>query len=575
MSVWLKLSSKKAMAADRAYTFQPAPGVLLGGLVPKGSSWVNKRRLRGDFQEETRRKRQRDAAMMEELRQRAPGGVLRCDRRLALEAEPQPPSPVPVPVAIPRPVRVEAVQISNPRLPYQRLFNPRCIAQYVGNEDSRNKARDWLRRWRLQAMQKRPSCIEDAMLLLWGPVGSGKSTWAQFIAAHEDFAVAHWTPGDTGSHETQKLDFWLRTQPTVNVEGKLMLVILDDVEELFRDCKAASKVKVKCPIIATAGAAVSANLRDRSSLAVPFHRIQDYDAKKVVRRIRPQADEDFVKYVLNQAGGDLRQLIIKASSNGAWCGVGSTDLYETGYGRAIMVLNSDKKLCNDEWDYKGSRSDLLIYHNFHRCCSDETFFVHYLGFLLSVVELDAIKAVNLVAFAARAWRNRRSGNRLDALPQEAVRASADFEEEEASTAQREASVENLDARQQDEMEVALEQQVGLRAFAARRHSRSAGHLAAAASAAGQGARDVATTPEGKTVKEEKQLHWVYRPPTFKPGLHFACELLRKREGGPFSAEKRRHDTREAMTVACLSESLRLGTDHVDDLLERFHGLVAS
>ena len=356
------------------------------------------------------------------------------------------------------------------------------------------------------------------MLLLWGHVGTGKSTWAQYAAIHEDLVVAHWTPGDSGSHTTQKLDFWLKTQPAMDLRGKLMVVILDDVEELFRDGHDVTKIKVNCPIIATAGPSVSANLRNRASLALHFGRIGDADARKVVQRIRPQSDRSFAEHVQKQAGGDLRQLMIKASSNGLWCRTGSSDLYETGLGRAVMVLNSDVKLRGEEWDYKGSRSDLLIHHNFIKCCPEETFLVRYTGFLLAAAALDSTGSVKLMAFAARGWRGRKSGDNLASLPLEMIRVDDEATEEPTC-------VEIADDRSFFE------------------------------------------------IRQEKESHWVYRRPSFKPGLHFACELLRKQLGGAvMSAEQRRHEVKDSIEVACLSPNLRLGTDHIDDLLDSFHSL---
>ncbi len=587
------------MAADpgRSYTFRPAPGVLLGALVPVGS-WAESRRARDDFHEEARRKRQRDAAMVEEMRRRAPSGVFRCERRL--EAEPEvveEPQPAPHPPSPPTPAPRVGVALAAPptdcRLPYQRLFDPGRVEQYVGNDLSRKRALDWLQKWKLDALRRRPRSVEEAMLLLWGPVGTGKSAWAQYIAVQAGFEVVRFTPGDVGSHNTQNLKFWLQTQTATGLRGKkLFAVILDDVEELFRDCKGATRIKVPCPVIATAGPSVSASLRNRADLALSFRRILRFDAFKVVRRIRPQADADFAKHVEEQAGGDLRQIIIKASGNGAWCGRGSTDLYQTCSGRAKAVLNGDAPLRLNEWDHEGWRgglSDLLIHHNFNKCCPDETFLVRYANFLQVASTLDEIRATNLMAFAARAWRGRRSGETLDALPAAAPRA-ADADEEEApaltSAAQESSSRDEEDAAAS----------TSLRGFVARRNAAGEALPLEAArddldslpdseSAEDPEVREDERAKEikkklkelkrrAKQVRKENELHSVYRRPYFKPGLDLACELFRKQFGGPIPAAQRRHEAGEPITVACLSPSLRLGTDHVDDLLDCFHRLAS-
>ena len=539
----------------RGYTFQPRAGVFVGGLVPVGA-WTGARTVRDEFHEEARRKRRRDAAMQEDMQRRAPSGVLRCDVQteaarecIQLEPEPSEDPPRPSPLVVTRP--------SDGRLPYQRLFDPSRIEQYVGNEQSRKQALEWLRRFKLDAAQ-RPRRVEAAMLLLWGPVGTGKSAWAQYAAVSAGFEVVRFTPGDVGKHKTQDLKFFLETQPAMGLRNKkLFAVILDDVEELFRDCKGAFEVRVPCPIIATAGPSVSASIRTRADLALSFGRIRKNDAWKVIRRIRPHADASFTKHVEEQAGGDLRQLIIKASGNGAWCGRGSTDLYQTCVGRARMVLNSDAPLRLDDWEEeerRGGLSDLLIHHNFIRCCSDSSSLDRYADFLQLASTLDAIRAVDLVAFAARRWRACKSGDHLDALPASAPLPARGPDRDEETRAIVSADVEEA-------------RPVNLKGFVNRR---SAAGAALPLQEAGE--LYLPLDAEGDAIRNENQKHWVYRLPSFKPGLHLACELFRGRCGGPLLAAQRRHEVGERIELACLSPSLRLGTDHVDDLLDRFRSI---
>ena len=65
------------------YTFEPLPGVLCGGLVPRGS-WGA-----GDggrnFQEAMRRKRKHDAEIKEEMMRVMSSGVLRCEPRMDVD----------------------------------------------------------------------------------------------------------------------------------------------------------------------------------------------------------------------------------------------------------------------------------------------------------------------------------------------------------------------------------------------------------------------------------------------------------------------------------------------------------
>ena len=301
------------------------------------------------------------------------------------------------------------------RLPFQR-YKPTILDHYVGNNKSREDAVQWLRKWKTTTALQRPKRAAEAMMLFYGHSGTGKSVWARYVAMLENFSIATYTPGDGGSHDVQKLDFWLKSQPARNLKGQPMAVILDDVDELFRSCPAAKDIRVSCPIIATAAEAPEASLRTRCSKALKFSRIGPHNASKIVLRLMPRASQADVKTIVERANGDIRQIMLR-SCFGFWNVAGAADAHETSFGCAQETLNGTDKLGDDFGE--DMLSQRLVHHNFNRCCCDDTFFETYTGFLQDAATLNVCSATRVLPFAARCWRTRKSGPWMDELPRNA------------------------------------------------------------------------------------------------------------------------------------------------------------
>jgi len=476
-----------------------------------------------DFQETMRRKRKHDAEIMQEMMRFMSSGVLRCEPQADAEEADEPregEDATSVPEEIGRLLeRLPAVVVSvDYRLPFQR-YRPERPEHYVGNLEGRNAAMAWLKRWKASLAFQRPRRAAEAMLLLYGHVGTGKSTWARYVALQEDFTLAHYTPGDGGAHDVQKLDFWLKSQPSRNLRGQPMAVILDDVDELFRACPAAKNIRVSCPIIATAGSAPEAALRTKCCKAIHFSKLQPYDAKKVVLRVLPPpASEANVEAIVRLGDGDIRQLMIRSCLG--WNVAGVTDGGDTSFGRAQGALHGEGPLPED--GEEDGHSHRLMHYNFHSCCPEDSFLETYAGFLEDATVLDAVGAMELMPFAIRRWRGRRGRRKggwgkLDPLP------AFDALEREGATA------------------AAFKEKTG---------------------------------EAEATMGAYARHNWVARRPTFRPGLQLAASLLVGKLGPSLAEEAcKDHSWSESMDEACVSASLRLGAHHLEEIAGYFANFV--
>ena len=459
-----------------------------------------------------RRKRKRDAEIVQEMSLYMSSGVILCVPEERVE---EGPASLEVEREAPPPLKVISMGVPSTdyRLPFQR-YRPEKLDHYVGNKDNRDLALQWLKKWKVTMALQRPKRVGEAMMLLYGHVGTGKSTWARYIALQEEFSIATYTPGDGGAHDVQKLDFWLRSQPSRNLRGQPMAVILDDVDELFRACPAARSIMVNCPVIATAGPAPEAMLRKKCAKAILFSKLLPHDASKVVLRLLPHASEGCVKSIVSQADGDIRQLMLR-SSLGLWNVAGATDGGETSFGRAQSALNRDD--CLDEECGEDRQSQRVMHYNFHKCCLDETFLETYAGFLKDASTLDAISATYILPHAVRRWRGKKSEKWLDSPPMMDVDDNKDGNAWPAAFSQPE---------------------------------------------------------ERPTIGAYAQREWISRKPTFKPGMQFACSLLVGKLGASLADEVAKpHSCGELLEEACLSASMRLAAQHVAEIAGYFENFV--
>lgn len=194
-------------------------------------------------------------------------------------------------------------------LPCDR-YRPRWEEHYVGNSQARVQVREWLRAVLARMLQGggKKTSLEQAALLIYGAVGTGKSSWARYAAEKLGFAVVSFSPADQGDLEHQKLDFWLRAQPSHDLRGTPIVAILDDADELLKAYPRTRCVSPRCTVILTAGSVVDAALRRSCHEAVRFDPLSLREATQVVRRVIPGASDEQAELAYACAGGDIRQL---------------------------------------------------------------------------------------------------------------------------------------------------------------------------------------------------------------------------------------------------------------------------
>ena len=210
-----------------------------------------------------------------------------------------------------QPVRAPPMDLPRPcpLLPCDR-YRPRREEHYFGNSQARAQVRDWLRAVLARMLRGggKKTSLEQAALLIYGAVGTGKSSWAHYAAEKLGFAVVSFSSADQGELEHQKLDFWLRAQPSHDLRGTPIVAILDDADELLKAYPRTRRVSPRCTVILTAGSVVDASLRKGCHEAVRFDPLSLREATQVVRRVIPGASDEQAALAYGCAGGDIRQL---------------------------------------------------------------------------------------------------------------------------------------------------------------------------------------------------------------------------------------------------------------------------
>lgn len=318
-------------------------------------------------------------------------------------------------------------QAAAARLACER-FAPRTDAHFVGNEESRAKAL----RWAQQALraylshstsssaEKKP--LREAALLLHGAVGSGKSTWARFAAEKAGFAVAVFSSGCQGSQEHEKLDYWIQTQPSHDLSGKPLLLVLDDVEELVELFPGLMQSRTRCPVICTGGPAVDAAFKRGCSQSLYFGALSDKEARQVVARIFGAAPSDGqLRSIQDCARGDLRQIQLLAEQR-AWSLSGPVDLnpYRV-FDRSRMVLRrragqrrlSFADLCEPHENATAVAS--ILHHNYPSLCckrSHAQSLEQYARFLEDATLMDVHSCLELLPLSCQGKMNKLSEQEL-------------------------------------------------------------------------------------------------------------------------------------------------------------------
>jgi replication factor C large subunit len=190
-------------------------------------------------------------------------------------------------------------------------YRPKKIEEMIGNEDCRNVACLWLKKWKPGA---------KAMLLM-GPPGTGKTTLATLLAKQFGMNIVELNASDTRTKD--KLDKKIgEAIRTVNLFGERSLIFLDEVDGLLgrsdyggvEFIKEAVKL-TQNPIIMAANDRDADEIKKLGSVCValtfkppPPREVEIY-LRRIARLEKAEvSDEDIVAFVTS-AGGDLRHAI--------------------------------------------------------------------------------------------------------------------------------------------------------------------------------------------------------------------------------------------------------------------------
>lgn len=262
------------------------------------------------------------------------------------------------------------------KLAFQSMA-PTRDEHFVGNEAVRQEARRWLLQWRKAPTRRQEAA--RAMLLFYGPPGSGKTVWAKWILIQADFELRELTPSQVGAGRQQTPSAFLRAAQARPLSGKPLAVLLEDVEELFRRDPAAAKVPTTCPIIACAGPCPPRELRIQASKNLHFKRLLSWEATRLARRFLPDASDRLVQAIVADANGDLRQLQLRCDPRQAdvrRAALAAADAMPTPYDTARLALHDrehplplrgPRDVCRSREDVP-LLAQLLILENFPRAC---------------------------------------------------------------------------------------------------------------------------------------------------------------------------------------------------------------
>lgn len=302
-------------------------------------------------------------------------------------------------------------------------YAPRTEEHFVGNKESRATALRWAQK-ALRAYlessaapsfaEKKP--LREAAMLLHGAVGSGKSTWARFAAEKAGFAVTVFSSGCQGNQEHEKLDYWIQTQPSHDLSGKPLLLILEDVEELVELFPGLMQSRTRCPVICTGGPAVDAAFKRGCSQSLYFSSLSNAEARQVIARVFGSApSEGQLRSIQECAQGDLRQIQMLAEQR-AW-GLSSPvalNPYRV-YDRSRMVLRrragqrrlSFAELCEPHENAAAVAS--ILNHNYPSLCckrSHDQSLEQYARFLEDAAFMDVHSCLELLPLSCQGKMNK-------------------------------------------------------------------------------------------------------------------------------------------------------------------------
>jgi replication factor C large subunit len=210
---------------------------------------------------------------------------------------------------------------------WSEKYRPKAIEEMVGNEDCREAAIVWLKKWK-------PG---SKALLLMGPPGTGKTTLVNLLAKRFGMNLVDLNASDTRTKD--KLDKKIgEAIKTLDLFGGRSLIFLDEVDGLLgrSDYGGVEFIKdavkqTKNPIIMAANDPDADEIKKLASMcaALTFRPPPPRQVEMYLRRIAHaehlHVEDSDLAMAVNSAGGDMRHAINSLQSGNIKSSGGSKD----------------------------------------------------------------------------------------------------------------------------------------------------------------------------------------------------------------------------------------------------------
>lgn len=194
---------------------------------------------------------------------------------------------------------------------FVKKYAPRNISEIVGQRESIRKILQWFKGWK-------PG---DKALMLYGPVGTGKTAAIESLAREYGYDFIETNAGDFRSaQDLRNIISGSVSERSLFKRGKIFMIdecdSLSGVEDRGATAEIVKIIKSsQHPIVLTATNAYDRKLRTLRSHCelVKFNKIDDETIKNQLKKIcdqeRIKADNDAIDEIVRRADGDLRAAI--------------------------------------------------------------------------------------------------------------------------------------------------------------------------------------------------------------------------------------------------------------------------
>ncbi|MCR4368849.1 MAG: AAA family ATPase, partial [archaeon] len=201
---------------------------------------------------------------------------------------------------------------------WQEKYSPQTAEEFVGNSEILENALSWAGNWNKGQVQ--------APLLLWGQIGSGKTSLAYLIGKLSGWDVVELNSSDLRSKDVIERVVGAASQ-NASFFGSKRLILLDEVDALTRNDRGGAAAisavikDAKNPIILTAND-IYAN-KNVSALrfvcrTFEFKKINYLSIAKHLREILEKEgvefDEDAIKELAKNSVGDMRSALLDSQT---------------------------------------------------------------------------------------------------------------------------------------------------------------------------------------------------------------------------------------------------------------------